>query len=96
MDIDKEELEEYMNDYKEEIEKQYICNILIDKDQKIKKYKRNIRNYEIAIENIKYNYKGKYKNFLLDYHKETLQNFKNYIGKTQITFYKFQCLLKEM
>lgn len=95
MNIDKEELEEYMNDYKEEIEEQYIINILTNIDKEIEENKKNIKNYEIAIENIEYNYEGKYKKILLDYYKESLENFKNYIGETQMTFWKFQTLLSQ-
>ena len=84
MDIDKEELEE-----------QYIINILTNIDKEIEENKKNIKNYEIAIENMEYNYEGKYKKILLDYYKENLENFKNYIGETQMTFWKFQTLLSQ-
>lgn len=90
------EIEEYMEDYKQEIEEQYIINILMDIEKEIEENKKSIRKYEIAIENIEYNYEGKYKKFLIAYYKKDLENFKNYIEETQMTFWKFQTLLSHI
>lgn len=100
MNIDKEiyeeYMEEYMDDYKQLIEEQYICNILTDTDKKIKEHKKILRNFEIEKEIIEFNYKGKYKKFLLDYQNENLENFKKYIKETEKIFWKFQRLLSYM